>query len=63
MVKVPYMKEKFKIEIKSIQKADMGESENVFSLSPEDQKAIKSSFIDITTKPGRLQLKKIFEID
>jgi len=57
------MKEKFKIEIKSIQKADMGESENVFSLSPEDQKAIKSSFIDITTKPGRLQLKKIFEID
>jgi len=51
VVKVPYMKEKFKIEIKSIQKADMGESENVFSLSPEDQKAIKSSFIDITTKP------------
>ena len=51
------MKEKFKIEIKSIQKADLGESENVFSLSPEDQKSIKSSFIDITTKPGRSTLE------
>ena len=51
------MKEKFKIEIKSIQKADLGESENVFELSPEDKKAIKSSFIDITTKPGKFRLE------
>ena len=53
------MKEKFKIEIKSVQKADLGESENVFELSAEDQKAVKSSVIDITTKPGKIKIKKL----